>query len=80
MTKPIEEHLAYAVQEYNRIVEYLKDSQSWFSPGILRIDTKDEYSSFGHDSRGHWEAHFTLHFECPPLQTVPCGVVREQGE
>jgi hypothetical protein len=75
-----QEILSYAVQEYERIVKFLTETESYFSPGILRINTKDEYSEYGDDTRGHWEMSFTLSLQCPSLQVIPYGVICEKGK
>ena len=62
-----EQTLIYAVKEYERIKKFLKETGSFFFPGILQIDTvKKESNRYG--SEGKRRFHISLEMEGPCLR------------
>jgi hypothetical protein len=67
MARDDEQTLVYAVKEYERIKKFLKETGSFFFPGILQIDTaKKESVRYG--SEGKRRFHISLEMEGPCLQ------------
>jgi hypothetical protein len=62
-----EQTLVYAVKEHERIKKFLKETGSFFFPGILQIDTvKKKSNRYG--SEGKRRFHIRLEMEGPPLR------------
>ena len=67
MSRDDEQTLVYAVKEHERIKKFLKETGSFFSPGILQIDTiKKESNRYG--SEGKRRFHISLEMEGPHLR------------
>ena len=64
MARDDEQTLIYAVKEYERIKKFLKETGSFFFPGILHIDTvKKESIRYGSEGKRHF--HISLEMEGP---------------